>query len=56
MAFLLQEIIDTLKMRQLPTLQQVHRADELMRLEMIVAERKAVANRGTRGHFPVDAI
>ena len=55
MAHILGQIIATLREHELPTLGQVHAADELMRTEMIIAERRAVAMRGTAGHFPLGA-
>ncbi len=56
MAYLLEEIVDVLRTREVPSLQQIHRADGLMRTEMIVAERKALEFRGTPGHFPVGSL
>jgi hypothetical protein len=56
MAYLLEEIVEALTAHELPTLEQMHQADEMMRTEMIVGERKALAHRGTRGHFPIDSI
>jgi hypothetical protein len=47
------QIITSLRRYELPTLRMIHSADELMRTEMIVGERRAVAMRGTPGHFPV---
>jgi len=55
MTDLLEEIVNKLRARELPTLHQVHTANHLMRTEMIVGERKALANRGTTGHFPLGA-
>jgi len=54
LAEIMEQIVASLREYELPTLRQIHSADELMRTEMIVGERRAVAMRGTPGHFPLD--
>jgi len=45
-------IAEALRDRKLPTLTEVHAITTAMRTQQVAAERKAVALRGTRGHFP----
>lgn len=52
MAKALRKMIDTLSKRKLPSLTDVHMIAASMREAQVVAERKAVALRGTVGHFP----
>jgi len=53
MAASLERMAGQLRARELPSLEQMHSTDELMRVQMIVGERKALSFRGTRGHFPL---
>jgi len=53
MAASLERMAAQLRARELPSLEQMHSTDELMRVQMIVGERKALSFRGTRGHFPL---
>jgi hypothetical protein len=53
MAASLARMAGQLRSRELPSLEQIHSTDELMRVQMIVGERKALAFRGTPGHFPL---
>ena len=46
------QVIATLSRGELPSLAQIHGISAAMREEDVVAERKAVALRGTAGHFP----
>lgn len=49
-------IVGHLQNRELPSLELIHGTDDLMRNQMVVGERKALAYRGTRGHFPLEGI
>lgn len=45
-------IAGLLRKGELPTLKQMHDAAGAMRTAQVAAERKAIALRGTTGHFP----
>lgn len=38
--------------QELPSLSDIHDVSAAIRAEMVVAERKGLAHRGTRHHFP----
>jgi hypothetical protein len=48
----LEVIIGKLKQKSLPDLSEIHNLSAAIRNEAIVAERKGLAHRGTRRHFP----
>jgi len=53
MVYRLKVMIGRLVKQELPSLDDVHSISAAIRNEMIVAERKGLAHRGTRHHFPV---
>lgn len=48
----LTDLISKLEKRTLPSLSDIHTVSASLRNEMVVAERKGIAHRGTRHHFP----